>query len=212
MEFQPWPKIPRLNRNMVITEKIDGTNACIIISKPETMEDFKTGVETCTAEVGEHLIHCQSRKRIIQPAEIGGKGADNMGFAAWVAENCENGLLDLGPGRHYGEWWGQGIQRGYGLDHKRFSLFNVGRASYRAAIEGGVLPDNVGLVPVLHRGVFDQVEIGRAIWDLSQGGSVAAAEAGVTGTAAEGIVVFHEAARQSFKVTLEGDEKPKGQG
>ncbi len=26
----------------------------------------------------------------------------------------------------------------------------------------------------------------------------------------EGIIVWHEAARQMFKVTCEGDEKPKG--
>lgn len=211
MEFEAWPKIPRLNRGMVITEKIDGTNACIIISKPESMEDFKAGVETCTAEVGEYLIHCQSRKRIIQPAEIGGKGADNMGFAAWVAENCENGLLHLGPGRHYGEWWGQGIQRGYGLDHKRFSLFNAGRESYRAAIEGGVVPDVVDTVPVLATADFSSDVIDEALDNLRRTGSIAAMRAGVVGTAAEGIIVFHGASRNLYKVTLDGDAKPKGQ-
>ena len=33
----------------------------------------------------------------------------------------------LVPGRHFGEWWGSGIQRGYGLDEKTFSLFNAYR-------------------------------------------------------------------------------------
>jgi hypothetical protein len=31
MEFEAFPKIPRLKRDMVITEKIDGTNACVLI-------------------------------------------------------------------------------------------------------------------------------------------------------------------------------------
>lgn len=29
--FQAWPKIPRYNRQVTLTEKIDGTNAAIII-------------------------------------------------------------------------------------------------------------------------------------------------------------------------------------
>lgn len=32
LEFQPWPKIARLNRDIVITEKIDGTNAAVHIN------------------------------------------------------------------------------------------------------------------------------------------------------------------------------------
>lgn len=224
MEFEAWPKIPRLNRDMVITEKIDGTNACVcIVAAAEvdariTRESEGFGIapgETVTASsivaaAEDCVFFAQSRKRLIVPADVGGKGADNAGFAGWVRDNAE-ALVHLGPGRHYGEWWGQGIQRGYGLDHKRFSLFNVGRDSYRAALDGGALPENVGLVPVLHQGAFDQGVIGRVLWHLARDGSAAATEAGVTGTAAEGIVVFHEAARQSFKVTLENDESPKGQ-
>jgi len=30
--FQEFPKIPRLNREMIVTEKIDGTNGQIIIT------------------------------------------------------------------------------------------------------------------------------------------------------------------------------------
>ncbi len=50
---------------------------------------------------------------------------DNHGFARWVEGNKQE-LLKLGAGRHFGEWWGSGIQRGYGLQkgEKRFSLFN----------------------------------------------------------------------------------------
>ncbi len=90
--------MPRIeNETYAVTEKIDGTNACVIIKDGE--------------------IAAQSRTRIITPQN------DNFGFAAWVEEHKKE-LLDLGDGYHYGEWWGQGIQRNYGLDHKRFSLFN----------------------------------------------------------------------------------------
>lgn len=103
MEFKAWPKIPRLeNTNWTITEKIDGTNACIIISDDGTE------------------IAAQSRTRLITPDN------DNAGFARWVQENKED-LLTLGPGHHFGEWWGAGIQRRYDLNEKRFSLFNTYR-------------------------------------------------------------------------------------
>lgn len=207
MEFEAFPKVPRLNRDVIVTEKIDGTNACIIISKPESMEDFKAGVETCTAEVGAYLIHCQSRKRIIQPAEIGGKGADNMGFAAWVADHCEQ-LTELGEGRHYGEWWGQGIQRGYGLDHKRFSLFNVHRWHDSGANGMGeaAVPACCNVVPVLQWGQLRHAPWDEALFSLEQVGSYAAP--GYDNP--EGVMVFHTAARSLFKVTLDGDEAKGG--
>ena len=100
-DFVAFPKIPRLSRRCVITEKIDGTNACIFIG-----------------EDGEFLVG--SRTRWITPEN------DNHGFARWAYEHKDE-LLGLGPGRHFGEWWGQGIQRGYGLKEKRFSLFNTSR-------------------------------------------------------------------------------------
>jgi len=103
IEFKAWPKITRLEnkRKPIFTEKIDGTNACIII----------------TAE-GEFA--CQSRTRIITPQD------DNFGFARWAYEHKDE-LMSMGEGHHYGEWWGQGIQRGYDLTEKRFSLFNTRR-------------------------------------------------------------------------------------
>ena len=30
-EFKPFPKMPRLNREVLLTEKIDGTNASVFI-------------------------------------------------------------------------------------------------------------------------------------------------------------------------------------
>ena len=101
IKFEPFSKIPRLTRKCIITEKIDGTNAQIYIG-----------------EQGEFYIG--SRKKWILPED------DNYGFARWALENKEE-LLKLGVGAHFGEWWGQGIQRKYNMDKKVFSLFNVDR-------------------------------------------------------------------------------------
>ena len=100
IEFKAWPKIPRFqNETFVITEKIDGSNACVIV---DTMDN----------------VYAQSRTRIITP----GKQTDNYGFAQWVADHSVE-LLQLGPGYHYGEWWVNVINRGYDQTQKRFSLF-----------------------------------------------------------------------------------------
>jgi hypothetical protein len=44
-----------------------------------------------------------------------------------VAANAEAIAATLGAGRHFGEWWGAGVQRRYGQTAKRFSLFNVSK-------------------------------------------------------------------------------------
>lgn len=180
IEFEPWPKIARLNRAMTITEKIDGTNAAIIIT-----DDLE--------------VAAQSRTRIITPEQ------DNFGFAGWVSRNSETLASLLGPGRHFGEWWGSGIQRKYGLNgpDKRFSLFNTARYG---DVDFSELP-NVSTVPVLYQGSFSQAEIAYALEALEVNGSVAAP--GFMDP--EGVVVFLSAARQMFKVTIKGDEAPKSQ-
>ena len=106
-EFEHWPKIARAsNLQCRITEKIDGTNAQIYIPGGDAPNPigFLVG----------------SRNRWITPE------SDNYGFARWAYENAGL-LLRLGPGRHYGEWWGAGIQRGYGMTTKQFSLFDAFR-------------------------------------------------------------------------------------
>lgn len=61
-------------------------------------------------------------------------------------------------------------------------------------------------MPVLYEGPYDDWAIRVAISELRSEGSRA-----VPGWAKpEGIVVYHTAARTMFKVTIEGDEKPKG--
>lgn len=169
-EFEPFPKIPRLFRECVITEKIDGTNAQVFV--PDDGGPVLAG----------------SRNRWLTPE------SDNFGFARWVAEN-EDQLRLLGPGRHFGEWWGAGIQRRYGLSEKRFSLFNVGRW------EGHPLPACVSTVPVLYRGQFSTEAVEGVLEFMRRTGSLAAPGF----MRPEGIIVFHEAARSMFKVTLDGD-------
>ena len=173
MNFIEFPKIPRLSRECVITEKLDGTNASVTIT-----------------EDGQFL--CGSRTRWITPED------DNYGFARWAHENRDE-LMGLGPGTHFGEWWGQGIQRKYGLEEKRFSLFNVSRWSESR-------PACCHVVPVLYRGVFGSEGVDYALEYLLSNGSVAAP--GFNNP--EGIIVWHEAARVMFKQTLEKDSEWKG--
>lgn len=174
MQFEAFPKMPRLSREIIITEKIDGTNAQIYITEDGQM---LTG----------------SRTRWITPTD------DNFGFAAWVHENRDV-LLQLGPGRHFGEWWGAGIQRKYGLSEKRFSLFNVARWS------GDDRPSCCHVVPVLWRGLFSTEAIDAALADLALNGSRAAPGF----MKPEGIVVYHTAGNFGFKKTIEKDDQPKG--
>ena len=182
IEFQAWPKIARLNREVIITEKLDGTNSAVIITEDG---GFAT----------------QSRSRITTP----GKETDNYGFARWALENKDALIKALGPGRHFGEWWGSGIQRGYGLkgNDKRFSLFNINR--YKD-VDFSELP-NVGLVPAIFGDApNDLEEVPGAVRHLIQHGSIAAP--GYMDP--EGVVVYHTAADTLFKVTCKNDEKPKG--
>lgn len=125
MEFESFGKITRYeNVTVTITEKIDGTNGCIVFDEDGT------------------LLGVQSRKRIITP----GKATDNFGFAGWVADNATDLFKFFGPGRHYGEWFGSGIQRGYGMDDKWFAPFNTHR--FNDELENW--PENVCPTPVLN--------------------------------------------------------------
>jgi len=179
--FVEFNKIARLSREIVVTEKIDGTNALVYIT-----------------ELGE--IHAGSRTRWITPEQ------DNYGFARWVDGNKEE-LLKLGPGKHFGEWWGQGVQRNYGLKEKRWSLFNTGKWSRNPILEDGQVypPECCYVVPVLYRGPFIYDDIKIALDLLRIYGSVAAPSF----MKPEGIVVYHTAANFYFKKTIEKDEVPK---
>jgi hypothetical protein len=176
MEFKSFTKIPRLSREIVVTEKIDGTNGIIAID-----------------ENGEFAVG--SRSRFITPE------TDNAGFAKWAYANKDE-LLKLGVGFHYGEWWGSGIQRGYNLKEKRFSLFNVSRWS-----DDSVRPACCGVVPTLYAGLFDTAKIDEILLELVTSGSKAAPGF----MRPEGVVIFHTAGGYLFKKTIERDEYHKGE-
>lgn len=205
MEFLKWPKIPRLNRNMTITEKLDGTNAQVYIKhvrpSDEMREDFvKKGWNTHYVGMYEYVVIPGSRNKFITVKE------DHFGFAKWV-QGRSSSLLQLGPGRHYGEWWGKGVQRGYGMLDRHFSLFNTSMYTRDGANNTIWAPLCCGIVPVLYRGPFNMGDVEYESFRLKVEGSVAAP--GFMNP--EGIVVFHEAANQTFKVTLNNDECRKGE-
>lgn len=192
MEFVEFPKMARLSREVIVTEKIDGTNAAVVVA--------------------DGAVYAQSRSRIITPAD------DNFGFAAWVAEHADELAAGLGPGRHFGEWWGAGIQRRYGLSEKRFSLFNATRwadgepqpiPSLDPRAEPKMQqkpPACCHVVPVLWRGNYDALDVQHLLRMLAETGSSAAPGF----MKPEGLVVFHTAGNVGFKKTLEKDDQPKG--
>lgn len=203
MEFKPFPKIARLHRACTITEKIDGTNAQVYIVESQSNEDDVAVAESPFAIATQWLegtglkrtMFAGSRTRWITPP------ADNFGFASWVAANHEQLFAGLGNGQHFGEWWGSGIQRRYGLSEKRFSLFNTGRW-----LKPGVKPpDCCSVVPVLYEGQFSTEAITETFERLRTSGSVAAP--GFMNP--EGIVVFHAQSGGLFKQTFEHDATGK---
>jgi len=209
MDFEKFPKIPRFNRDIIITEKIDGTNGQIIIERFSNelltnegrgvmagavyyQHDFNTDFETA--------IWAGSRNRWLNRV-----GGDNHGFAGWVFANGPELVEGLGVGRHYGEWWGQGIGRRYGLDHKRFSLFNTKRWATQER------PKCCDAVPVIYEGPWMLPDTAilapnMALSLLLERGSFAAPGY----TEPEGIVIFHPQGNLTFKITLEGDQAGKG--
>ena len=140
IEFKAWPKIPRATGEKVtITEKLDGTNACIVIQDGA-------------------IVGVQSRKRFITPED------DNYGFAAWVEEN-KTELLKLEDGYHYGEWTGLGIQKNpHNLASKKFFLFNT----FRWNDQNPNKPQCCEVVPVLYQGVLSDDDIDRVLFKLKE--------------------------------------------
>jgi hypothetical protein len=180
-EFVPFPSIARLARSFVVTEKIDGTNAQVYVGE-------------------DGVVLAGSRSRWITTED------DNFGFAAWVKAHEDELRTGLGIGSHFGEWWGAGIQRRYGLTEKRFSLFNVARWGNDDARDLNKYPDptrpaccHVG--PMLVQGQFTTELVDAALDILRTSGSMAAPGF----MQPEGVVIWHEAARVLFKKTLEGD-------
>lgn len=173
--FVGFPKIPRLKRHIFVTEKIDGTNAQVVV-----LEDGR--------------VLAGSRNRWITPER------DNFGFAGWVKAHEEELRTGLGIGQHFGEWWGPGIQRGYGIPAKRFSLFNATRWT------DAVRPACCSVVPSMYVGPQSEEAVVECLRKLREEGSLAAPGF----MKPEGIVVYHSAGGHYYKVMLENDDQPKG--
>lgn len=194
MDFKPFPKLSRWSRDVVITEKLDGTNACVIIEEGGNID----GPATPMIKGG---IFAQSRTRLITPED------DNFGFAKFVQDNADYLKATLGCGYHYGEWWGQGIQRKYGQNSKKFSLFNVHRWAELQNNEDA-FKIGLGVVPTLWKGNMDlaHLNLDLCMQDLEKNGSKAAP--GFMNP--EGVVLYHTAGGYLFKKTFEKDQEGKG--
>ena len=174
LQFEEFPKISRLFREVSITEKIDGTNAQIIVQ-------------------ADGAVQAASRSRLVTPED------DNYGFAKWVKANEDELRQGLGEGRHFGEWWGSGIQRNYSQTTKRFSLFNTHKWTE-------VRPACCDVVPIIWAGIYSPSCVHDALKVLRNEGSKAAPGF----MKPEGIIIWHTAAQTYFKVTLEKDDEWKG--
>ncbi|ASZ74845.1 hypothetical protein FDI69_gp028 [Rhodococcus phage Trina] len=141
MEFVSMEKMPRLFREITITEKIDGGNAVIGIG-----EDGSFNVGTRTQWID--------------------KGRDFHGLRDWAYDNKESLIEDLGVGLHRGEWYGKKIGRGYDLDHNRFALFNTHRWD-----KAEFNTENLGCVPLLWSGRFTSTAVLMTMIDLNEKGS-----------------------------------------
>jgi len=181
-DFKKFPSIGRLNKKMTITEKIDGTNAQLYINS-------------------EPLMQAGSRKRWIYPEGTTGepKGCDNFGFAGWADKHEFKLMAFLGEGIHFGEWCGPGIQRNYGLDHKRFYLFNSGRWQ-NTDIPFDLYDAGLRIVPVLYEGDYSTDMIRFTMEQLHDRGSRVNHF-----NKPEGVVVFHHGTRTLAKATFDFD-------
>ena len=189
-QYVDFEKIARLRRLMTISEKLDGANVKIEVDRYQNIN------------VGGHN----------GPLTL---DFDPHGFAKFAYEHTDE-LRTLGPGRHFGEWWGPGIgKRKYPVPDRRLSMFNVhvfaapGTEPKLISAATGkmqtVLPPCCGLVPVLYTGVFDTQVIDDQVERLRRDGSVA-----VPGfLRPEGVVIYHDAANLYFKRTLAHDDIPK---
>lgn len=196
MEFVKWNKIPRMSGDWEITEKVDGTNAILMWTEepdPSTLDD-----PHWIASAGGMYLRAGSRTRWLTPQD------DNFGFAGWAQDNAEH-LVRLGPGRHFGEWYGRGINRGYGMTERRLALFDT----HKWCSEGECceLPPGVDVVPILQecKGSTLNMASDIACHDLLADGSRL-----VPGfMKPEGIVLRYTQTSARFKRLLEHDDISK---
>ena len=193
MTYPKFPSIPRFNKPVIVTEKIDGTNGQIWIGDP-----YAWGADVPKVVLSdEWALLAGSRNRWLSLE------SDNFGFAAWAYANADALADTLGEGQHFGEWWGPGIQRGYGLKEKRFSLFNTSRWDNEDGVMTECVP-GLDVVPVLGKydGQWVSSAVEMSMYQLETQGSVASPGF----MRPEGVVVYHTAANQPFKMTFDNPE------
>lgn len=227
-DFISFPKISRYNRKVIVSEKIDGTCSQVYIwePSPEELEQPIPNAYLDTQQTTGKILAMKagSKERWLSQED------DNYGFCRW-AFNKGQFLIQLGPGRHFGEWWGSKIQRKYGLtnEDRRWSLFNVQRwcmpnaepkqismADPRIIKFQDRLPicSGIGLVPILWEGMFEDLNVKQIMDSLWLSGSRAFTtslplEDRPRFDNPEGIVIHHVAGNVSFKKTFKKDDEPK---
>lgn len=175
IEFAGFDSIERLQQPITITEKIHGTNAQILIDGAD--------------------IYAGSRTRWITPDD------DNYNFAKWVYGSRVELIRVLGDGQHFGEWYGSGINAGYGMSTKRFALFNTHR--WTPVRDAGELPDGVDVVPVLYAGPFTATIIDETMAALKASGSILVPRYAKP----EGIVIRFDRSKVLMKRTFEAEDE-----
>lgn len=198
MTYPKFGSIPRWYKTFTISEKIDGSNGLIaVLPDGQEYDNIRQDGAEPVAFHGDLAIFAGSRTRWLGTE----KAKDNYGFAKWVEQHAAE-AAELGEGFHYGEWYGSGINRGYGKEKglKRFALFNTHRWTEDRPLAFDV-------VPILWQGSGDDLNnaIVTTVLDLAANGSVIAP--GYHNP--EGIVIYSHEAGKYWKKTLHNDRIPK---
>lgn len=174
-EFKSFDSVLHIGKLwMRITQKIHGSNAQIYIYPDEI--------------TGEKMIKAGSRNRWLTPED------DNYGFAKFVYEN-KDAFLNLGFGRHYGEWAGPGINSGEGLSEKTLFLFSEPDRYHKHE-----LPIHTTFVPEIYKGPADLSKIDECMSRLLERGSYVVAGFDKP----EGVVI--EIAEKKYKRVFEQED------
>jgi len=186
-DYPAFPKVARLTRSSVLTEKIDGTNALVSVRRLSANGDDVVSGEIVVDDRGQ-FFGIRAGKRT---AWLTGEHDDNFGFWCYVRDNAPM-LKRLGEGDHYGEWWGPGIGRVYTITERRFSLFDQ-----RKYVPPGV--HQVPVIPTSH--------VSEGLAYLREHGSLA--DPGYAQP--EGLIVRLLDSGLHYKVMSENDDKHKGE-
>lgn len=109
-EFISYGKTHRFNRDeakwavgaeVVITEKVDGTNALVYVDKNKGL-----------------VLAGSKEKWLVEGVN------DNFDFLQYVNKNKEYLMYSLKDGYNYGEYWGPGVGRSYNQEERFFSPFD----------------------------------------------------------------------------------------